>query len=236
MNDLITTTGNMPATQAQAGLQAFVQGKLVQAKAELAECAAALANAKEKKWNTKLLAPIVSRHKKQVEYLEKVQAAVGAGYVMMPNIRGEVFAVRVGNRARLPNNREKDPNSWNRPGQNLPKVQTDSPPIGEGDYVAPECHFEYYVREGEEQGKAVKYRYENGTEFIPEIPFPVIMAKPVLMDATEEAMALKIFDEILICPSRTARKKDPIIFGRINRPTREPVCFLICWLVRPEEI
>jgi hypothetical protein len=67
------------------------------------------------------------------------------------------------------------------------------------------------------------------------------MAKPQIMHATSDAMALKIFDEIGVIPNYR-RKVDPIIIGAIYRPDAtakqywEPVSFLIAWHLRTETI
>ena len=235
MNDLITTAGQAPVSQSQAGLLAHVTSKAQEAQEGLNEAEAALDYARAHKWNTQQLRAVVNRNRKQLEYLEKARMAVEAGYVIMPAINGSAFAVRIGAKATLPEGTTSTP-EWGRKGDSISEVHTDSPPAGEGKYVAPECEFICDWYECEKDGKVTKYRHDIGTDFISAIPFPAVMAKPVLMDATERAMALKIFDDIGIFPGRRIRNADPIIYGRIIRPTREPLFFLICWLVRREDI
>ena len=73
------------------------------------------------------------------------------------------------------------------------------------------------------------------------IPFPAVMARPSIMDRTEEAMALRVFDELAIFPERKT-KRDPIIVGRIRRPGKSAwaldsfLHFMIAWLVIEADI
>ena len=65
-----------------------------------------------------------------------------------------------------------------------------------------------------------------------DVEFPVNMCKPVIMEATTEAMALKIFDRFGVFPS-TRKKIDPVIIGQIVHkagPFNEKiVSFMIAW-------
>jgi hypothetical protein len=63
------------------------------------------------------------------------------------------------------------------------------------------------------------------------VEFPIAAAQAEVMTATQEAMALKVFDAIGICPPQ--RKGDPLIIGQIMMPgtrwSRKTVSFLIAW-------
>ena len=234
--DLVTTSRGVRPTAAQTSLLAYVEGKFTEVKAALEESEAALDQAKAHKWNTVSIRGIVNRNRKEFISIEKIKAAVEAGYVIMPNLTGQAFAVRIEKeKANLPTNTVKDPSGWQRPGDNLENVQTTAPALGCGEYVSPRAKFSWYMREENKDGKIVKFREEYGQDFINAIPFPVNMAKPEIMSATEEAMAMKIFDQICVFPG-PRRRIDPIIYGEIFRPYRAPLCCLIAWLVRKEDI
>jgi hypothetical protein len=77
------------------------------------------------------------------------------------------------------------------------------------------------------------------------VDFPVALATPAVLDATQAAMAKNIFDEIGGLPGRRSRKGDPIVVGRILRPTAAPitswqlrpaVTFLIAWWVDTRQL
>jgi hypothetical protein len=234
--DLVTTSSGMRPTAAQASLLAYVESKLSEAKAALEESEAALDQAKAHKWNTVSLRAIVNRNRKEYISVEKIKAAVQAGYVIMPWLPGQAFAVRIEEeKAGLPVNTVKDPSGWLRPGDNLANVQTTAPALGYGEYVSPRAKFAWYMREENKDGKIVKFLEEYGQDFISAIPFPANMAKPEIMSATEEAMARNIFDRICVFPG-PRRRIDPIIYGEVSRPGREALCFLIAWLVRKEDV
>ncbi len=225
----------------QESLLAFAEQKKVSVDEELGIQREALEHAKKCKWQTTALARSVRNLEKSRQYYEKVAQALRAGYVVMPPIDCDVFAVRVGERARLPKAMtNRNPTIWNRPGDDLADVQSNAPPAGEGDYVAPEVLFRFSEREVEKadhSGKDV-IRTTWPTEFISEIPFPLAVSRPQLMTATQAAMQLGVFDDIAICPDRGVRKRDPIVVGRIHRTGRfrDPLYFLIAWYVRVEEI
>jgi len=64
-----------------------------------------------------------------------------------------------------------------------------------------------------------------------EVVFPLVAARPEIMGATADAMGLKVFDAIGICPP--VRKGDPLIIGKIYGQgpnwNRKEVSFLIAW-------
>lgn len=216
----IIETPNAAVSHPQQELIKFVEAKLAVVREDLAEAEANIAAFKEKKWKHQPFVSLAAKAKAQVEYYEKVLAALSAGYVIMPPINCEVFAVRCSSDSCLPSSvTQKDPPKWAKPSRQLEQVETNSPALGDGEYVAPEVMFE------SSDDTAIG---SNGKDVVTRV-----------IDATQAAMALKVFDDIVISPSRTGRKKDPIIAGRIHRKHRkfsEPLYFLIAWLVRSEDI
>jgi len=81
--------------------------------------------------------------------------------------------------------------------------------------------------------KATKFR---------ELDFPFLLVKPQVLDATQIAMAAKIFDEIGIAPEGVihSRKPDPMILGIIKAPkrgyTHKKITFLIAWFLNTDTV
>ncbi len=71
------------------------------------------------------------------------------------------------------------------------------------------------------------------SDFCDEIDFPAAIAQPAVLEATRAAMLRNIFDEIGCLPAR--KKPDPILLGRIYKPTdsvrESPLSFLIAWWI-----
>jgi hypothetical protein len=225
----------------QADLMKFVRTKLASCISQRREQEFAIEDARKHKWNISPMQTVVRRTIKMIQYYEKVLAALSAGYVVMPPIDCEVFAVRINDAARLPNGGETSCLS-NRIGSQVSEVETNSPPAGDGWYVSPEVIVGWHEEErtGSNQSP-YKVRVEWPEEFDDEVPFPLMMAKPVVMSATQCAMERRIFDDIAISPSRTGMKRDPIILGRIRHPksvrwNQRRLNFVIAWMVRTEEI
>ena len=64
------------------------------------------------------------------------------------------------------------------------------------------------------------------------------MAKPQIIEATNAAMEMKVFDEIRLFPF-TKRRGDPCILGTIidrSGTTERRHAFLISWLIREQDI
>jgi hypothetical protein len=83
----------------------------------------------------------------------------------------------------------------------------------------------------EEFGKEAKIRETRPISFA-EVHFPLIAARPAVMDAAQRAMALGLFDQMGICAER---KGDPLIIGQTllppvnGRTPRKMASFLIAW-------
>ena len=92
-----------------------------------------------------------------------------------------------------------------------------------------------------EDGKDVeRHAYEAVDYDDPD--FPVVLVKPVVLDATRRAMALRIFDRIGVV---TGRKQDPIVVGEIIDPrtnlrwshrSQRRVTFFIAWWLNPDDL
>jgi hypothetical protein len=213
-------------------LTEWLTAKIKAVKHEAAELTDAYEIAVERKWGSTIL----KRHSQlaavRVIFYEKVLAAVEAGYTIVPNFPVDLFAIRVKREAPVRETIHED-SSW-RSSPSPPLVKTLALPASEGRYVAD-------VTKGDTNTEKVKSA--EGKELIRkrftvreygEVEFPIACARPVVMEAAAQAMALNVFDAIGICPQRNVRK-DPLIIGQIRlhkqRKWGEPplVSFLIAW-------
>lgn len=100
-------------------------------------------------------------------------------------------------------------------------------PEGKGKYENP---FPVVERWTDEYQDGKKELYSQATEW-GEMEFPVSMIKPEIIEATNRAMALKLFDQFGVCPK--TRNEDPIIVGQIvNKGTgyrNKIISFMIAW-------
>lgn len=231
---------NQPEMAAAAHRMADWFGqKVVELKAECREVKKALDHAKEHKWATGTLANQLRRAMGRRDFYVKAKAAVEAGYTIIPNIPVDLFALRVDRKTPQGGARTLDTEQdWERAV--LPEQKSDLLELGEGHYESSEItvsHTSRYLADGKTMRKTTKpvaYR---------ELVFPVIAARPQVMSATQEAMSLKIFDEIGISPARKSTptrpmpyvpQGDPMIVGRIRQRKEgyregKTLSFLIAW-------
>jgi len=223
---------------AQTNLVNWCDGKVKSIRAELADLRANLRIAKENKWRTATLQSAVNRTEKRIPFYEKIKAAVAAGYLIVPNFPVDIFAVRVSRDA--PKRTSIEPGNWGTPRI---AVQPEELPVGEGRYVAPNASLEEtsYERTKKDGGSEVVRRFE--ADSFAEIGFPVQAVKPVVLDATQRALALKIFDSVGVVNNQGAggwvqRRGDPIVVGRLIDPRKNGrlVTFFIAWWLNTEDL
>lgn len=219
--------------ESKSQIKLFLEEKVAEIGLELAEMTAALEVAILRKWAHLPLKNQVRRIGKRKLYYDKLLAAMNAGFVIVPNMAVDVFAIR----------RQDDDPSWSydhgssKHGFNSasPTVADDKAQelaIGVGDYQSPLVEFSETRRiEGEGENKI--YHVTQKSEGFKDIEFPLAAAHPVVMNATNRAMVMKIFDRIGIVPQTHRRLRgDPIILGQIvmrNGYTEKVASFLIAW-------
>lgn len=185
---------------------------------------------------------------KRVAFYEKMVAALEAGYCIVPNFPVELIAIRTTRESP-----EQNMHHWR--NEAAKDIKTDKPELGEGQFVSAVAEtnsMTQYVYD--DKGMAVKDaqgNWKSKTVFYPseydtEVEFPVSIARPAVMTATAEAMALKCFDEIgvLGVPARQTargRKADPIVVGRIIDPRSTKasprfVTFMLAWYIDTKEL
>lgn len=204
---------------AQNHLIQWCDGKMASLRLECDELKAAYEHAKKNKWKFSVLQSQYNKSVKKVSYYEKIKAALEAGYVIIPNFPVDMFAIRTDK-----GKPKKYLNTyWNENGRNVQEVSDMALTVGEYKNPRPT------ILSQKIDDKTSQYWAEDWKD---EIDFPLNMAKPLIMQATSNAMALKIFDRFGVMPS-TRRDDDPVIIGQILNK-RGPfqtkiVSFMIAW-------
>lgn len=216
---------------AQADLGSFFERKIVSVGAEVDELSGAIAEAVTNGWKTATLDGQHRRARARKLFYEKCLVATRAGYTIIPNIPIDVFAIRTSRAA--PRRNEQRAESLYTPNVRISDELPQILAVGEGEYRSPD----QLVRNvrgtfKNEKGEDVKFHTQWAASF-DEIEFPVIAAVPYVMRATEEAMAMRVFDQIGISPQGSVPAADPLIIGQIqtsaSRWKGKTVSFLIAW-------
>jgi len=231
MNTLvaITPTDLVPA---QASLLDWIGKRITALAAEFTEASTDLEYAIGHKWRTGPLKANVNRLARRQTFYEKLKAAVEAGYVLMPALPMSVLAIRT--RAQTPRGPNSDYSSnFEQLAQALPE--------GAGEYKNPLPTQETDVEQrANAKGEKFNQTIHYPVEFEDEFSMPVELCKPLLLERTEAAMALKIFDEIGVVRDdhRYNRRGDPIIVGTVIDPTRRGrrFAFFIAWALPMDDL
>lgn len=169
----------------------------------------------------------------KILFFEKCKTAVAESYAIIPDLPCDVFAIRVD-----PSQGPEYDKQVSQYGQPSMKEQpADILGIGEGEYKSEVPTTRNYTEKRLNSDKSEYTVNVRESDKFQNVQFPVIAAKMKVMDATQQAMALKLFDQIAVIPQSARRKRDPMIVGRILGPRkgsyREPLMlsFVICWFL-----
>lgn len=204
----------------------WVKFKLEAVDIEIREEGAALDVAVRSGWKARVHERHLTELNRRKVFYMKIQEAINAGYVIVPNFELDVFAVRTD--AQTPRGGVAS-GEYNRFPQG-PKLL----PSGEGRYVDlhPFVRTQRISVPSDKGGtKEVVSQWPTGFD---EVQFPIALAKPVLMEQVSEAMKKRLFDEIGVATDswsgRTGRP-DPIIVGRLRNPRKSApaISFFIGW-------
>lgn len=219
--------------ESRSKIRIFLDNKVAEVGLELAEITAALETAKLRKWATQPLKNQVTRIAKRKLYYDKLLAAVDAGFTIVPNMNVDVFAIRVkSDTPKWSHDYGQSKHSFRSASPTVPDEKEDTLPIGVGDYQSSRVDFhERNSITGEGENKL--YNVTQYCDGYQDIDFPLAAAHPIVMDATNRAMVMKIFDRIGIVPQTGRRLRgDPIILGQIVRKdgwNEKVASFLIAW-------
>lgn len=217
------TPGQLTAQQTR--LVEWMDGRIQRAEAELADATAVLSAAEQAGFNLEPHRRMVRKARTRAAYYRKLRGALAAGYIIVPNFPLDLLAVRTDEAAP----RRKTGHQWStfdQPGKALKP--------GEGRYVSPLPYRSSYVEKNKE-GKEVRHYFPSS--FDQTIDFPLDVARPEVMDATRQAMALELFDQVGVARNNAAAG-DPIVCGVIRDPTRRgrQVTFFVAWCLNPEDL
>lgn len=218
--------------EAQSDLGTFFERKIASLAAEAEELDGALSEAAEHGWKT---ATLEGQHRRALQrklFYEKCLIATRAGFTVIPDIPIDVFAIRTSRTAPRRNEQRAEASNYT-PHARVPDEAPQILPPGEGNYQDPRPFVENdRDTYRDDKGKEVFVHRQWATEF-DSIEFPVIAAVPYVMNATQKAMSLRVFDQIGISPQGSVRAADPLIIGQIlghrHGYQRKTVSFLIAW-------
>ncbi len=232
----LTATNPKEMVECQQGAIEWCTRKLKLAIQERDELKEEFQIAQKNKWRSLALHRHWQLGIKRVQFYEKIQAALKSGYYIIPSFDAQIIVIRTDS--------AKPSKMISVTTYSSVNKEQDSKmlPLGQGDYKNPEPEQrQRTLKSFDEKGKPV-LKYETWADHWKDIEFPLNMARPQIMRATSEAMALKIFDEIGVLPDYR-RKADPVILGRIYKPQAvvpkrnwESISFLIAWHLRTESL
>ncbi len=236
----LVATDAMQMASAQSRLTLWLKAKQIEVESDIAEMTSARDNAKAHKWNTTSFGNQINKAKKRKVFYDKLLIAAEAGYTIIPNFPIDLMAVRVVRD--YPSDDQTYTHNDSAPPSSYLAEKADIAKPGEGDYVAPIPSVSRWTSRTAEGSQQFNMRAIS----LRDMEFPVSIAIPQIMEATARAMALKVFDQIGICPAKDlrtgnrttqlppSRDPDPIIVGQILNPRQgytgaRPVSFLIAW-------
>lgn len=215
---------------AQADLTVWLKNKIIEIEIEYRDLDAALNEAVSAGWGLDALRKQLNKTAKQEEFYRKLLAAVEAGYTIIPDIPVEVFAIRVERAAP----RGGTVSSDHGPRYAVPNDEKpDKLAVGQGDYVSPVPEVWRHETTMKRKDETTYTRHLASPSDFRDVVFPLRAARVEVMNATKEAMAHKIFDQVAICPAK--RKADPLIIGQVVGP-KATISFIIAWHLNLNEL
>jgi hypothetical protein len=219
------TPADLPDTQ--RNLAGWCVRKKRALQIELKELQESEALAKKRKWSMSGWAKQIKRTVERITFYDKVKLATEAGFLVVPSFPINVFAVRIGKKAKLI--RDTKTSTWSVP------VLPDQPAPLDAEatrYVSPQPEQENWT-DTNAKNQIVQYFRAAGVK---DMEFPAMLAEPQLILATKRAISLNVFDEIGMVGGHV----DPIVVGTILRPGHwgvyERMNFFIGWWLAWEEL
>lgn len=210
---------------AQTALGTWCDQKIAAVQAELSDLEINLELAVSHGWKHASVAASLNRTHKRILYYEKMKAAVEAGYLLVPNFPIDVFAVRV-KRTQQPSQTSKYEYS-----SGYKTARAELLPAGEGRYVDETLEIRdlSYTKKLENGQTERVGLYASGD--YDTVDFPVVAVKPAILQATQRAMAMKVFDEMGTVQNQPGSGRDPIVIGRLRDPRGNNRCatFFVAW-------
>lgn len=174
----------------------------------------------------------------RVVYLKNIKAALEAGYVMMPDIDGEIIAIRSDRKTPSPAARQHRKGGWrNSVISSVPDERSSGLLAGEGRYISPRQKVDIsHARIPGNSGERDEYTAHAVSLCDPD-GLHRRFVRPEVISRTAGAMQRRIFDEIVtVRPAQTRHRcsLDPIVLGRIiDKETKRCSAFPVAWFVEP---
>lgn len=230
-DDVLLVASNPEEMQvAQAGLVSWFENKVTALKNDLSDAESNIEIARKGKFKMGPFQSVASKVRRELTYYEKGLAAVREGFCIVPNFPVDIIAIRTNKAEPVGTANVK----WGTPAieQEAGKL-----PVGDGEYRDPLPTVGVTHIEKNEKNE-VTAKWWQAIEF-QDVSIPVSFMKPRVLEATQRAMAMKIFDEIGILPDRRKRKSDPVVCGRVivkrGYETRV-MTFLISWFIDTKQL
>jgi hypothetical protein len=199
---------------AQKQLIQWCEKKLTLLNNEVSDMEASISQLATMKCATKPLKYQLSKVHKRILFFDKMKKAIEAGYTIVPNFPIQIFAIRTTSKKPA----QQHTNSyWGDKTQNPKEL-----PVGEGEYKNP---FPLVERERIDIGNGKTESFSYATDW-DDLEFPITMAKPEIIEATNKAMLLECFDLFGVMPA--TRNEDPIIIGQLVNGSKR-LSFMIAW-------
>lgn len=230
------STAELPGLQGP--LIPWAQNKLEEARAEHAELAEAIEHAKKRKWKFTSMVKAAKNALSRFTFYDKVVKALEAGYMLFPPVpNAAVFAIRTDSNCQWGTR-------WLEWGFPTRTAQAVGLPAGEGEYANPYVKWIHVSNRKNDQGKELRLWEPLHLE---DPTFPLVMAKPEIVEAVNAAMEMKVFDEIRMFPLETVagptprvrfpKEADPCILGSIfDKRNDKRHYFLISWRIDQKDI
>ena len=175
--------------QAQASLVDWCHAKIAEVGGEVADARERVRVTTGSALESDTFTRQVTKLSKTLTFYAKLLSALKAGYLIVPNFPINVFAIRT--------NRVNPSEHAHRYRYNVADQAPMMLPEGEGRYVSPRAHVARRSTtvvdpKTKEETETPEYYAEGFLE----IGFPAVLAHPKVLEATKQALALKLFDEL----------------------------------------
>lgn len=228
---------------AQNRLIGWADARCAALQADWDEASKALEDAKSHKWRAGPFRTVLTKVEHEQEYMGKMREALKAGYCIVPNFPVDIIAIRIRDDV-TPSYDADSRVSWKGSVSDF-EQSTDALPTREGQWVDPMPKRLRWTDTTKVDGKDQIVHCARPTGW-QDPRFPIHLAKPRVMDATQRAMALKCFDRIGVLPG-SKKKVDPIVVGQIMRPVgtgydlsnrwhHHVTTFMIAWFVDTKDL
>jgi hypothetical protein len=232
---VVVATNPAEMVAAQKHLLGVAMGKLRECDVEIADAESMIEQCKSGGLRTQSAHRILRRAKQRSLYYEKCVAALDAGYFIVPDMPGDVIAIRT--------DRDRPTRGENSPGDQSRYLEpTKALAIHEGGMVQPFPSGRIVMRDRKYSDGSVKPARTFRAERLESPDIPVKFLKPLIVQRTTEAMKSGIFDELVCVPGEKTGRRDPFVIGRIMRPwvaawsQSRYMAFMVAWFFDPADL